>query len=78
MKYNRPEDIRRIDEGETEKKARKAQKAMREYATEVEIREMVNRKIIKLRCDLIYGPEKPDAEYENRPLDFNYYDNISV
>ncbi len=33
---------------------------MREYAREIEIRELVNRKVMKLRCDLIYGPEKKD------------------
>jgi hypothetical protein len=53
---------------------------MREYATEIEIREVINRKIMKLRCDLIYGPEKRDPQissqennYTNEPLDFNYF-----
>ncbi len=56
-------------------------KAMREYATEIEIRELINRKVMKLRCDLIYGPEPRDKtvpqenyNYENAPLNFNYYD----
>jgi hypothetical protein len=55
--------------------------AMREYATEIEIREVINRKIMKLRCDLIYGPEKRDPQipkenynYTNDPLNFNYFE----
>ena len=78
MKYNRPEHLK-LEDDPSERKVLQAQQAMREYATELEIRELVNRKVIKLRTDLIYGPEKRgDRNYENAPLDFNYYDNISV
>ncbi len=55
---------------------------MKEYATEIEISELINRKVMKLRCDLIYGPEMREERvaienynYENRPLDFNYYED---
>jgi hypothetical protein len=51
---------------------------MKDSATEIEIRELINRKVIKLRTDLIYGPEKPRKGYENSHIDFNYHDNISV
>ena len=76
LKYNRPEHLI-LEDDPAERKVKQAQKAMRDYATELEARELINRKVIKLRTDLIYGPErKSDTSYENAPLDFNYYDNI--
>lgn len=54
MKYNRPEVLQRMDETEQERKARAATKAMKEYATELEIRELINRKTVKLNTYLIY------------------------
>ncbi len=71
MKYNRPEVLLLEDEGPEEKKVRKMKEEMRKYATEIEMREVINRKVMKLRCDLIYGPEK-GGQYLNEPLDFNY------
>jgi len=78
LKYNRPEHLI-LEDDPAERKVKQAQQAMRDFATELETRELINRKVIKLRTDLIYGPEKrSDTSYENAPLDFNYYDNISV
>ena len=78
LKYNRPEHLI-FEDDPSERKVQQAQQAMRDYATELETRELINRKVIKLRTDLIYGPEKrSDTSYKNAPLDFNYYDNISV
>ena len=59
MKYNRPEELL-LEENKEAQRVEKMKQAMREYATEIEIREVINRKIMKLRCDLIYGPEKRD------------------
>lgn len=78
MKYNRPEVLKLEDDHE-ERKVMEAKKAMKEYAIQIEIREIINRKVMKLRTDLIYGPEKKNAPgYENPQLDFNYFDNIVV
>ncbi len=71
MKYNRPEVLQLEDEGPEEKKVRKMKEEMRKYATEIEMREVINRKVMKLRCDLVYGPERV-GQYLNEPLDFNY------
>ena len=54
MKYNRPEVLMRMDESEQEKRVREANKAMKDYAKEIEIREMINRKVQKLNTYLIY------------------------
>ena len=46
-------------------------KQLKEYATEIEIGEVINRKVFKLKTDLVYGPEKRDRK--EQALDFNYY-----
>lgn len=49
-------------------------KEMKEYATEIELSEMISRKVMKLRTDLIYGPEKIEDPKVGQ-LDFNYYED---
>ena len=54
-----------------------ARKELKAYATEIEISEVLNRKVMKLRCDLIYGPEKHrDDTNHISQLDFNYYSHL--
>jgi hypothetical protein len=56
---------------------KEVRQALKEYATEIEMRELINRKVMKLRCDLVYGAEKRKdksfKEYENKHLNFDYF-----
>ncbi len=82
LKYNRPSNEITQEETKADLKVKKMKQAMREYATEIEISEVINRKVMKLRCDMIYGAEKREGnvpkenyQYENVPLDFNYMED---
>lgn len=72
-KYDRPLVL--VDEEPEERERQALNKELKAYATQIELRELINRKVIKLRCDLIYGPEKRDKSYKEPPLDFNIYED---
>ena len=69
MQYNRPQCL--VDEDPEEMRRKEYSEALRDYATEIEVHEVINRKVMALRCQLVYGPESGGAV---EPLDFNYYE----
>lgn len=69
MQYNRPQCL--VDEDPEEIRRKEYSKALREYATEIEVHEFINRKVMALRCQLVYGPEAGGGV---EPLNFNYYE----
>ena len=70
FKHNRPANL--VEEDPIEIKLAETRKELKAYGTQIEIHELINRKVMKLRCNLFYGPEKQDLFYENKELDFNY------
>jgi hypothetical protein len=61
MKYNRMTD----EKDEAKEKERFA--ALKEYATEIELREVINRKVFMLKNKLIYGEDSSALDFNYRP-----------
>lgn len=62
FKHNRVEDEQQAEADEARRRA------LKEYVNEIEMREVINRKVFKLKCQTVYGESASS-------LDFNCHDS---